>query len=120
MFYLKKTMEVSGSHQLELDYPSACSQLHGHNWFITIYCASHTLNHNGMIEDFVDIKKAIHGKLDHAHINDVVDFNPTAENIAKWCVEQIPSCYRADVQETTGNIATYHVDPKDPRYNVIQ
>ena len=36
--------------------------------------------------------------------------NPTAENIARWCCDQITNCYRVDVQETTGNIATYEKD----------
>jgi len=38
MYYIKKTIEVAGAHQLTLDYPSKCCTLHGHNWIITIYC----------------------------------------------------------------------------------
>ena len=49
-------------------------------------------------------------RLDHTAINDVVDFNPTAENMARWICEQIPNCYRVDVQESEGNLASYTVD----------
>jgi 6-pyruvoyltetrahydropterin/6-carboxytetrahydropterin synthase len=63
-----------------------------------------------MVVDFTEIKQKIHGKLDHHHLNDVLDFNPTAENIARWITEQIPTCYKADVQESEGNTATYEVD----------
>jgi len=63
-----------------------------------------------MVEDFSDIKHKIHSRLDHAHLNDVLDFNPTAENMARWICDQIPSCYRVDVQESEGNTATYEKD----------
>jgi 6-pyruvoyltetrahydropterin/6-carboxytetrahydropterin synthase len=110
MYYVKKTIEVAGAHQLTLDYPSKCTQLHGHNWVITIYCKSMELNKNGMVVDFSDIKRCISDRLDHHVINDVIGCNPTAENIARWCQQQVPNCYRVDVQETTGNIATYEED----------
>ena len=110
MYFVRKKMEIAGSHQLELDYRSKCRNLHGHNWTIIVYCKSDTLNANGMVVDFTEIKKAVHDKLDHKHLNDVVDFNPTAENIARWVVQQIPHCYRCDVQESNGNLASYHED----------
>ena len=57
--------------------------------------------------DFKHIKEKIHGQLDHANLNDILPFNPTAENISRWIVEQIPQCYKASVQESEGNIAVY-------------
>ena len=100
-------MEIAGSHKLNLSYDSPCQNLHGHNWIITIYCKAKTLNADGMIIDFKHIKERIHKRLDHQNLNNVLDFNPTAENIARWCVEQIPTCYKAKVQESEGNIAIY-------------
>lgn len=107
MYYISKRMEIAGAHRLNLDYPSKCSNVHGHNWIVTVHCKSEKLNQNGMIEDFTLIKKNISDKLDHQYINDVVDFNPTAENMAKWICDQIPTCYRVEVQESEGNIAAY-------------
>ncbi|MBP5278206.1 MAG: 6-carboxytetrahydropterin synthase QueD [Prevotella sp.] len=110
MYYVKKTIEISAAHQLQLDYESKCNNLHGHNWVITIYCKSKELDHNGMVVDFTYIKKLVKRQLDHKLLNEVLPCQPTAENIARWLTEQIPNCYRADVQESEGNMASYEVD----------
>ena len=108
MYYVSKRIEIAGAHKLKLDYESKCSNLHGHNWIIMVYCKSEELDANGMVYDFKHIKNKISDKLDHQYINDVVDFNPTAENMAKWICEQIgEKCYKVSVQESEGNVAVY-------------
>lgn len=113
MYYIQKTLEISASHSLSLDYDSKCSQLHGHNWRITVYCRARRLDGNGMVCDFSKVKERIHGYLDHGNLNELLPFNPTAENIARWCTEQIDNCYKATVQESDGNMATYVVDEEE-------
>ncbi len=63
-----------------------------------------------MVVDFKSIKESISNQIDHKFINDVVDFNPTAENIAKWICDQVPCCYKVVVQESEGNTAEYEID----------
>lgn len=103
-------MEISASHSLNLSYPSKCENLHGHNWIITVFCRSAQLNDDGMVVDFTGIKDQIKGKLDHKNLNEVLPFNPTAENIARWVCEQIPHCVKVEVCESEGNMAVYEKD----------
>ena len=110
MYYVQKTIEISAAHNLKLSYESKCEALHGHNWVIVVYCKSHTLNQDGMVVDFTEVKRIVHGTLDHQDLNAILPFNPTAENIAHWIVEKVPNCYKASVQESTGNVAIYERD----------
>lgn len=114
MYYVSKRMEIAGAHNLKLDYESKCSNIHGHNWIITVYLKSKELDHNGMVMDFTQIKKRIHNKLDHQYINNVIgETNPTAENMAKWIHDEIgDKCYKVSVQESEGNTAVYEDESK--------
>ena len=115
MYYVSKRMEIAGAHRLDLPYESKCSNLHGHNWIITVHCKSEKLTDYGMIVDFALVKKEIHGVLDHSNINDVLDnrINPIAENMAKWICDKVSElcevgyCYKVEVQESEGNVAIY-------------
>ena len=60
-----------------------------------------------MVVDFSHIKKLVKDKLDHRYLNEVFDFNPTAENLARWIADQIPQCYNVTFQESAGNTACY-------------
>lgn len=110
MYKIRKRVEISASHSLKLSYPSKCENLHGHNWVIDVYCCAEKLNDDGMVVDFSLIKSLVRDRLDHQNLNDVLPFNPTAENLAKWICDTVPTCYRVDVQESENNIAIYEKD----------
>jgi len=111
MYEIKKTFEISAAHFLQLDYESKCSALHGHNWIVTVCLRAKELNANGMIMDFTEIKQKLTAQLDHKILNDILPFNPTAENLAKYiCDTLAPFCYRADVTESENNTASYWSD----------
>ncbi len=110
MYYVTKQLEISAAHRLELDYPSKCTSLHGHNWIVTVHCRAEELNANGMVTDFTHIKQLVSERLDHQCLNDTLPFNPTAENIARWICDNVENCYRVDVRESEGNTASYERD----------
>ena len=110
MYTIRKRLEISASHSLNLSYESKCENLHGHNWIIMIWCKTEQLNADGMVIDFSHIKDRIQSKLDHKNLNDVFLFNTTAENMAKWICDQIPTCFKVMVQESENNTAWYEKD----------
>lgn len=115
LYMMSKKMEIASCHHLELDYESKCTQYHGHNYIVTIHCVATTLNESGMVVDFAHVKQTIGKRYDHKCLNDVMDKNPTAENMAEEIHDIVCSmisddcgyCYRVDVQESEGNVASF-------------
>lgn len=120
-YYVSKKMYINAAHKLDLPYESKCTNFHGHEYVVTVHCKGHRLNNVGMIVDFAKIKQHIHGYLDHGNLNELLpnNMNPTAENMAKWICKKVTEycdtgyCYRVDVQESQGNIATYECDEEE-------
>ena len=110
MYYVSKTIEVSFAHKLNLSYESRCTNLHGHNAQITVYCRAAELNDSGMVIDYSDLKRIVTDLLDHKYVNDLVSFNPTSENLARWICEAVPNCYKVRFQESEDNVAVYAMD----------
>ncbi len=115
MYKINKEFHFSSSHQLEgLPSSHPCSRLHGHNYIAIFHFRAEKLNEVGFVIDYRDlasIKSYIDEKLDHQHLNDVFDFNPTAENMALFLYEQFKSefsqLYKVEVSETPKTKAVY-------------
>jgi 6-pyruvoyltetrahydropterin/6-carboxytetrahydropterin synthase len=119
MFTLQKTVTISSSHHLNLDYPSPCSNQHGHNWKITVVVKGDELNKNRMLADFKAVKELIM-ILDHTSLNKIIE-QPTAEVIALWVYDKVnaylyshwsgdnesPYCEKVIVEESEGSVVTY-------------
>ena len=66
------------------DYKGKCEKIHGHTFEVEVALAVRELNPTGIGVDFTDVKKALAAALpDHALLNEVFPFNPTAENLAR-------------------------------------
>ena len=72
-----------------------------------VWCRAKQLNDDGMVVDFTHIKQKIQEQLDHRNLNEVLSFNTTAENMARWICEKVPACFKVMVQESENNIAWY-------------
>lgn len=115
MFRIWKKFRFSASHQLEgLPADHQCSRLHGHNYVIEVELSSPDLDETGFVRDFGDlafVKDFIDSQWDHRHLNDVVAYNPTAENMARdlynRCREQWDETSAVRVQETSTSWAEY-------------
>ena len=105
MYRVTKRLEISSAHKLNLPYSSHCGVLHGHNWIVEVTCESETLDENGMVLDFTEIKKAV-SLFDHRDLNEILP-QPTAENLARAICEAVPKCVAVLVRESEGNTACY-------------
>jgi 6-pyruvoyltetrahydropterin/6-carboxytetrahydropterin synthase len=108
MYQVTRELSFSYGHRL-LQYEGKCARLHGHNGTVVLTLAARDLDALGMVADFHVIRARlgawIDAELDHRMIlrrDDpvlpalldlgepvyVVDFNPTAENLARLLFEK--------------------------------
>ena len=115
MYTITKRFEFSASHRLDhLPDEHQCVRLHGHNYIVEVELRSHDLDPRGFVVDYGDLKplkEYIDGTLDHRHLNDVLPFRTTAENLAKhlylWCSAYWPQTVAVSVSETPKTWARY-------------
>lgn len=99
MYTVSKRYGFSASHILHgLGDDHPCSRLHGHNYEIEVVATAPELDPRGFVVDFHDlddVKQMIDEVLDHRHLNDVLEGQPSAEVLARyvydWCVEHLPA-----------------------------
>lgn len=145
MYSLRTEHSFDSAHFLA-GYEGKCSNIHGHRWQVVVEVKSLTLQTNqqlnGMLVDFGQLKKDIKEEvdfLDHAFIIEkdtlkprtvevleeegfqiiVLDFRPTAENLAKYFYDRMElrgyQVKSATVYETLNNCASYEEEnpPKE-------
>jgi len=88
--------------------------MHGHSYKAIFAFEAEELNKDGFIIDYrklEPIKKLIDNAFDHRHLNDVLPFQPSAENIARHlyelCKSRFPQLKSVTVKETDKTAATY-------------
>ncbi|WP_370227300.1 6-carboxytetrahydropterin synthase QueD [Cognatishimia sp.] len=116
MYRIGKEFYFSASHQLKgLPEGHPCTNLHGHNYIVTLELASADLDEVGFIVDFKELdalKHWIDTTLDHKHLNDVFEVdNVSTEWLCKviydWCKERWSQTSAVKIQETPKIWAEY-------------
>lgn len=90
-------------------YDGDCANMHGHSYKlqVSVQCVSKDIaviqdlldSNNGMLMDFKALKRMVDNGIiaffDHAHINKVVKYQPTAENMVIDFYNRLEFCVRA-------------------------
>lgn len=115
MYKITKEFHFSAGHHLDgLPTNHPCARMHGHNYIVLVELTGTTLDDNGFVRDYGELKPLkdfIDNALDHKYLNDFLPFNPTAENIAKHLFEtfksMIPELSAISISETPKTNARY-------------
>lgn len=104
MFTIAKRFSFAASHVLTaVPEGHKCRRLHGHNYEVEVVCAAAELDDSGMVVDYLaldPVGELIARTVDHRHLNDVIDGEPTAERLAWWLYESLKSQLPAEVAGT--------------------
>jgi len=114
-YILRVKGRACAAHRLEgLPQGHKCVQIHGHQFDLLVEIESRVKNKIGMVIDFGLVKKILKD-LDHTHLNNILPFNPTSENIAEHIASKVADIckmwdlIRVTVGETADCSVTYEI-----------
>jgi 6-pyruvoyltetrahydropterin/6-carboxytetrahydropterin synthase len=107
---LKVRDKFQAAHFLR-EYKGKCERVHGHTFQVEVQIEATELDRTGIGIDFTEIKAKLARLLpDHAHLNEVFEFNPSAENLARHFYLELKKDFRikeVTVWESEDAAATY-------------
>jgi 6-pyruvoyltetrahydropterin/6-carboxytetrahydropterin synthase len=81
--------KFAAAHFLK-NYRGKCERMHGHTFEMEVHFDVRTLDKAGISIDFTRIKEYLKEIVpDHRVLNEIYDFSPSAENLARHFFEQI-------------------------------
>jgi 6-pyruvoyltetrahydropterin/6-carboxytetrahydropterin synthase len=93
MYRVRVSRVFSAAHKI-VEQGGKCERLHGHNYRVEVVVGARSLKRPGMVVDFNELRSKLDRILpDHQLLNEVYDFNPTAENLARHFYEQLSRDY---------------------------
>lgn len=125
MYLITKDFAFEAGHHLtKVPEGHKCGRPHGHSYRVRVQLASVELNEMGFVVDYGELdalKQFIDETLDHRVLNEVVDFETTAENLAAWlfgwCVTRWPQVVAVGVSETAKTWAWYRPGQSGPDWD---
>jgi len=113
MWRIRVQRTFSAAHRIH-GIGGKCEDVHGHNYRVEVEISAQRLKKPGMIADFIEVGSKLESILpDHKMLNEVYDFNPTSENLARRFYEELSRFYavsRVTVWETDQSCAEYSAD----------
>jgi len=110
---LKVRDKFQAAHYLK-EYKGKCEKMHGHTFKVEIAIEVKELDGTGIGIDFAEIKKKLSAVLpDHTLLNEIYDFNPSAENLSRHIYVQLKKTFplkSVTVWESEDASATYVKD----------
>jgi 6-pyruvoyltetrahydropterin/6-carboxytetrahydropterin synthase len=78
------------------DYRGSPEPLHGHTWEVEVFIDVDALDRGGVGVDFLEVEGYLEKILpDHRLLNEVFDFSPSAENLARWLYRKVKEAFPA-------------------------
>ena len=100
MYRITKEFHFSASHHLShLPDGHQCARLHGHNYVVVVELSAETLNADGFVRDYGELKP-LKQYIDAA-------FDHMARHFYDWCAARWPETAAVKVSETPKTWAEY-------------
>ncbi|MFQ6084280.1 MAG: 6-pyruvoyl tetrahydropterin synthase family protein [Candidatus Aminicenantia bacterium] len=110
---LKVSDKFQAAHFLK-DYKGKCEKIHGHTFKVEVQIKVSKLNKTGIGIDFIEIKEKLSKILpDHRLLNEIYEFNPSAENLSKYFFNELKKYFPVEkvvVWESEDASAEYFED----------
>ncbi|MCI2840003.1 6-carboxytetrahydropterin synthase QueD [Staphylococcus hominis] len=123
-FELNKDFNFSAAHFIPSEDAGKCMRTHGHTYFVNLTIVGDTLDHNGFLINFSELKRLVHDQFDHYLLNDLPQFkdkSPSTEIVAQTIFEIVqahlneydnkPKCVQVYLRETPSSYVVYR--PKE-------
>jgi 6-pyruvoyltetrahydropterin/6-carboxytetrahydropterin synthase len=121
MFEVTIEETFAAGHALR-NYRGKCENVHGHNYRCQVTLEGAQLDSVGLLVDFVELKKVVHGvldRMDHQWLNEFPPFdvlNPSAENMAKYIYDEVCEGLKTRDGVKVGAIRLWETDTASATY----
>jgi 6-pyruvoyltetrahydropterin/6-carboxytetrahydropterin synthase len=121
MFEVTIEETFAAGHALR-NYKGKCENVHGHNYRCQVTVEGAALDNIGLLVDFVELKRVVHGvldRMDHQWLNEFPPFdvlNPSAENMARYIYEQVNEGIKPREGVRIANVRLWETDTAHATY----
>jgi 6-pyruvoyltetrahydropterin/6-carboxytetrahydropterin synthase len=121
MFEVTIEETFAAGHALR-NYRGKCENVHGHNYRCQVTLEGRELDEIGLLVDFVELKRVVHGvldRMDHQWLNEFPPFdvlNPSAENMARYIYQQVNEGIKTREGVRVGLVRLWETDTAQATY----